>query len=406
MILKKVWYYIIGYLEVTVLGIAVEKFLNLALQENILIWDVKKYPRGLKVKIGVKDFAKVRKVVKNSGCRVKIVRKRGLPFYVKKLKERKLLTGGIIFTLVVLSYLSSYIWFIDITGNDRVNDEEIHEILAKHDLQQGVKRSAVDIHEIEDDIIATHDEILWAGINIRGTRAEVNINEKEEEPEQIEGPSNIIAKTDAYIVDTMVYSGYPAVEPGDAVRKDDVLIYGRVVPSGTELGELEEEELTEYPGTQARGIVKGRVHYKGYSEKGLTEVKKERTGDKFTRYGLYFNGETRYLDLKEIPYVEYDKKKTMRKLSLNYPPWEIALIREELYEISSQEIHLDRSEAKELAKKEAYDEAQDKIEDIKDQDIEIIGVDYRELDNQDEDVVQIKAVLSVEKNIGEEIEVE
>ncbi len=38
--------------------------------------------------------------------------------------------------------------------------------------------------DIESEIIAVFDEILWVGIDLRGTRATVKVVEKEEEPKK------------------------------------------------------------------------------------------------------------------------------------------------------------------------------------------------------------------------------
>ncbi|WP_158212424.1 sporulation protein YqfD [Natranaerobius trueperi] len=411
MIFKKVWYYIIGYLEVTVIGTTVEKFINLTTQNNILIWDIKKYPRGLKLKISISDFHKLRHIIRKTNCRVKIVEKKGIPILKKKLRKRKVLVGGIVVAIVVLIYLSSFVWFIEIVGNERVSDEEIIETLEESGVAPGTKKSEFEAHEIENIVVNQHDEIIFVGIRVKGMKVQIEIVEKEEQPEEFEGPTNIVSDREAYITNILVFSGFPAVEPGDVVKEDDVLIYGRTVSDQVLEERIFEDEdkaiaeiLDEFPQTQAQGVVKGKVHQKGYGESELVYEKRERTGEKITQYGYYFNGETNYLDLKEPSYVEYDKKKTLRKLNIDSLGWEIGLVRKEYYEVEVSQGERSNSEAKELAKEKAYEQAKKTYRDG--DNTEIVDVHFEELKIEKDQLVRIRAILSVERNIGKEVKLQ
>ncbi len=405
MALTNLWYYIIGYLEITIMGVAVERFINLALRENILIWDIKKYRGGMKAKVRARDFARLRSFLKNTGCRVKIVNKQGLPFLFHKMKTRKSLTLGLFITLVVLIYLSTFIWFVDIAGNERVSSGEIEQIIKDHGLQPGVRRTDVDPVNIENDLKAEYDEIMWAGVELTGTRALIKVVEKEPEPKIPQGPTNVVATRHAYIVDTMVFSGYPAVETGDTVRPGDILVHGRIVPADMERGEDDEWDLSEYPKTQAKGFVKGKIHYSGVGEIPVKDEVSSQTGEKYTRYGIYLEGETRFLDLKDIPFVEYDKRKTVRKLSLPVSDRQLGFITEQFYELETKSVKRDKERAQKIAQEKAIQEALAKARDD-DEVANITDKFYRSVETDDDNMVSVQAIISVETDIGKEIEME
>ena len=91
MFIKIIFNYIIGYIRISIEGYYIERFINICGNEKITIWNLKRNKNvKLELNIGIKDLKKVAKIAKQTKCKLKITRKRGLPFVFNKYKKRKL----------------------------------------------------------------------------------------------------------------------------------------------------------------------------------------------------------------------------------------------------------------------------------------------------------------------------
>ena len=85
MFFKILIYYILGYVNISVEGYFIERFINICISKNILLWNLKRKKSSfLYTNIGIKDFKKIKQIAKTTKCRVKIESKKGLPFLLHK----------------------------------------------------------------------------------------------------------------------------------------------------------------------------------------------------------------------------------------------------------------------------------------------------------------------------------
>ena len=64
--------------------------------------------------MSIKNFKKTHKVHKKSGCRLRIAKKHGLPFFLHKHRKRKALVFGIAVFFGIIFFLSRFVWIIEI----------------------------------------------------------------------------------------------------------------------------------------------------------------------------------------------------------------------------------------------------------------------------------------------------
>ena len=90
MLIKILLRYIFGYIRVTVEGYYIERFINICTTNKILIWNLKR-EKGVKLhlNIGIQDFYRAIEISKKVKCRMKIEKKRGIPFIINKYRKRK-----------------------------------------------------------------------------------------------------------------------------------------------------------------------------------------------------------------------------------------------------------------------------------------------------------------------------
>ena len=193
----KIWNYLKGYVIIKIEGLTLERFLNLAATQNIYLWDIKRIDYTLlEMKVSIEGFRELKNIVKKVGCHVEIIEKKGLPFIFYKFKNRKMLGAGILVFLVLVIYLSSIIWDIQITGNDRINTEDIIKVLEKENIKSGIIKYKIDKDYIKEILLNEFDNFSHVLVEIKGTRLMVEVKEQELPPEQIASsvPCNIIAK--------------------------------------------------------------------------------------------------------------------------------------------------------------------------------------------------------------------
>ena len=115
MLIKILFNYIIGYIRISVEGYYIERFINICRNNKIVIWNLKRDKNvKLELNIGIRDLKKLRKIAKQTKCKIKILRKKGLPFLSNKYKKRKIFGILLLLLVILLAVSSNFIWNIDV----------------------------------------------------------------------------------------------------------------------------------------------------------------------------------------------------------------------------------------------------------------------------------------------------
>lgn len=219
---------LLGYVEFQATGGFPERFLNLCNINGITLWNV--LNDGVKVKActSIKAYRNIRKPAHKSGMKVKITRKRGLPFFVKYNKARVGVLIGAFVSVVLLFLSSCVLWDVEVTGNTKIKNEELLESLSGYDVRVGSVKSEIDTKSVESQLLKEYPELSWASINIFGMKAVLEVKENKDMPEIIDDniPMNIVAKKDGRIILVNGYSGTNVVKEKDVVLSGDLLISG------------------------------------------------------------------------------------------------------------------------------------------------------------------------------------
>ena len=187
MILKRIKNFCLGYLVIEIEGFIIERLFNMCAKEKIRLWGTKRKNKiAVTTKMSIDDFRQIRKIAKETNSRVKIKKKRGIIFEIKKYKNRKVFI--FLFFMLVLSIfaLSNFIWNIEITGNEQISKKELIEVLNKNGLKQGSLKMKIDSKKIIEKIRLENEKISWIGIDIKGTNAKITISEATEKPEIVD----------------------------------------------------------------------------------------------------------------------------------------------------------------------------------------------------------------------------
>ncbi len=378
--------YILGYVTIEVEGYFIERFINICNNQKIFLWNMKrKHSTIIRINIGIKDFKKIKQIAKKTKCRVKIQKKKGIPFILHKYKKRKIFALFFAFLIVAVITLSNFIWNIEVTGNEKISSEEIIKDLAESNFKVGTSKVNLNTKTIIDKLRLKRSDLAWIGIEIKGTNAVIKVVEADLKPDIIKEDEycNIVATKDAMIVKINAQNGTAVVHDGDLVTKGTVLIQGWL-----------EGQYTGIRYVHATGEVQAKVWHSQKVKVPLKQTKKVQTGKEENKYSVKINNFEINL-LKGVPkFQNYDTIETSKKLKLFsdfYLPIEI---NKRIYqEYENQEFTYTVEEAKQIAIEQADKNLE---EQIKEKQI----VNKKINTEQVEANVEVEVIYEVLENIG------
>lgn len=215
-----------GYVIFSASGSFPERLINLLNRYGINYWDL--FPNGKSYtgKMLLSDYKGIRSIAKKSEVRLKCKKRVGFPFLVKKYKRRKGIAAGVVLALILMVFLSQFVWDVKINGSERLSGAEINSVLADYGLKAGALKSSLDFEAIERKLVLKMPEIRWVSINALNSIAEVEIKEKLVKPKLKKGkyPCNLVASEDGVITDIMVVQGTCKVKRKSAVSAGQILV--------------------------------------------------------------------------------------------------------------------------------------------------------------------------------------
>ena len=334
MLAIKIWNYFKGYVIIRVEGLTLERLLNLAVNHDIYLWDVKRINNiVLEMKSTTRGFKELKKVVKKVGCRVEIAEKTGFPFLLMKLRERKMWVAGFLLFWTIIFFLSSIIWKIDIIGNEQTPREEIISLLKTNNISTGKIKYSLDKENIKDILLDKYGYFSFVSVSIKGTKLTIEVKEQDLPPEMVDKnyPCHVVAKKKGVIVKVVPKNGKAVVEKGKVVNPGELLITGIITSEfgGESLlvhAEGEVLALTRYSSIIREPIVKNEEKYTGktFTQKGI------KIGDR----GIQFmKGDIPFENYKE--FVEEKSLINLEKYDIDFP---IKIVNYEYREVELREV--------------------------------------------------------------------
>ena len=217
-----------GYVDFEIIGRFPERFINLALKNGIGVFDVFPYKNGLKASVVVSDYRFIRPVARRAGVRLSIIKKYGLPFKIHRHRQRYGLVIGAVLFVLIISLMQNFLWEIEINGIKTLSETDVKKSLESAGVYEGVFKGSVDIHKIERELQLEYEKIGWMSVNLVGTRAEIEIKEKDSVPkkEYTSVYNNVFSDKDGVIKSISVRRGTALVKSGSAVSEGQLLVVG------------------------------------------------------------------------------------------------------------------------------------------------------------------------------------
>ena len=359
----KILRYLIGYVSFTATGSSIERFINMIARSGITIWDIKNFKlseqnddstkvrankkrcsssRGTSAKIIASDYKLLRPIAKKSNLRLKVEKKCGIPFIIKKYKKRLGIFIGMIVLVATVYMLSLYIWGVNIEGNVELSEEQIKTVVSDLGLKPGVLKKYVNVREIEHNTMINFDNLAWVSVNIEGCFATVSVNESLKPPTIVpkDQPCNIKANQSGQIIRMEVYKGSSEVKNGDAVVKGQLLVSGIV-----------EDTFGGHSIHHASAKAIAATKHDIQEKVELRSVVQKPTGKKVSKKRLHILGLDIPITLQRNPEGIYTSSAKTDILKICNVPLPISIYTEEFCEQTEEIKVLSDEEAKQTAEK-------------------------------------------------------
>lgn len=378
MFIPTVFFYLKGYLVITVTGNFTERFINVCTTQNILLWDITRISnKTIRCKISVRAFKMLPKITYNTDVNVKINARHGFPFLLKQYSHRKILPVGIFVLIIFVVVANQFVWDIEVRGNETVKTADILAVLEEEGLKCGVPKSKIDQRTLKNQAMLKLPSLSWLWVDKHGSKIIVDVRERVPVPE-IFNPDdycNIVAAKDAVIDSLIVRNGIPVVNIGDTVFKDTVLVTGKIP------GLLKSE--IRY--VQSDAQIYARVWYEKTSRFSRVSTVRTQTGSKKKQFTVKVFGKDIPLFHSGIPPFENnDVTENKHELSMFGRYMGVTLISREYKEVVlSEELHTEASVAArgaQILKKQIDDETLPNSEPIS------VSDSYRAIDESNVEV--------------------
>lgn len=391
MFVQPILNYFTGYVKIKVEGLFLERFINICVSKKILLMDIKREKSTIMyANVGIADYKKLKQVARKTKSKIKIQRKKGLPFTIKKYRKRKIF--GILFVVIIalLIVSSNYIWNIEISGNVKITNQEILQSLEESGLKVGLSKNDIDTNAVISKIRLDREDIAWIGITVKGTNAIVKIKEAAKAPEVIDENKfcNIVANKTGMITKINVQNGTANVKEGDIVEEGDILVNGYL-----------EGKYTGTRYVHGAATVEAKIWYTKKEKAMLKQQIPVQTGNEEKKYSIKFKKNQINLFKTLSKFEKYDTINENKKIILFsnfYLPIEVVKITNKEYVL--QDVTYTNEEQTQILTEKLKKELLEEIGEQKN----IVNVNVNTY-SQDE-AVEVEVTYEVLENIGVEQE--
>jgi len=337
-----------GYVLVEVRGRGLEQLINRMIQQRMYVRDIRYTAEDrAEMNVVVGDFFRMRPLLKETGCRIHVVKRFGLPFLLDKLEKRKFFVVGLAGFIVGLYLLTSLVWQVRVEGNERISTDAVLQAARSEGVYKlQWKFRLPDEEQLARKLQSRLPGTAWIGVEMRGTHVVIKLVEATvPETKPLLSPRNLVAAKSGLVTKIIAEKGRPVVRPNTYVRQGDVLISGV-------LGDEQNSQTVV-----ASGEVRGIVWYAPKIEVPLTLQYKVYTGEQKKRFYLVFGNRalqvTGYGKLAFEQFEAIQERKALQWRNYRLP---LGWISEKVLETRMAEQPLDPAEARAIGLERAKSE--------------------------------------------------
>ncbi|SDW88330.1 sporulation protein YqfD [Paenibacillus sp. CF384] len=327
-----------GFVSIRVRGGAIEKMVNAALAKGLQLWSIRHTnDRELVCYLQVNDFFRLRPILKETGCRIHVTSRQGLPFWLLRVRRRVFFAAGLVLFFVGMYLLSSLVWSIDVKGNDRLSEEQILQVAKQEGLYPFQWSFRLDDASVLSKRLAQQlPGAAWVGVEKRGTRITIQVVETSiPSPKVAQNPRHLVASTDAVVTKILAETGKPVVKRNMRVKQGDILISGLLGDENNSASVV------------AKGVVKGVVWHEYDIVSPLERKMKVYTGEKkIVWYAVVAGRALKVSGFGKPPFAMYESIKQEEKAAWRTMNLPFGRLKETIMEVRMEHQTVGVEEAK------------------------------------------------------------
>ena len=165
----RLWLLACGQVRVRVTGASLTRFLNLCAAQGITLRQMDRTAwNELHATLSIRDFRTLRRHMGRTGCRVHILRKRGLPFLAARLRPRTALWGGAVFAAALCWLLGTHVWAIQTEIAPAIDETAVMQQLSEMGVRIGMPIKKLNTRQIRWKMMQLQPNITFFSLNLRG----------------------------------------------------------------------------------------------------------------------------------------------------------------------------------------------------------------------------------------------
>ena len=208
-----------------------ERLFNLCAAYDIPFWDVKwRTENAFALRTTRWGYFRLKSVTKELDIRLTVGREKGAPVLLRRFCRRYVLLGAAAVFFLLLWWGNTYIWDIEVHGNDTVPTEQILRALEKQGVKVGTRALSVDQETLRNHILLELKDVSWLAVNVSGCTAHVQVVERRRPPKLLRDSEkcNVVAAKDGLVTRVEALDGRAEVIRGSTVTQGQLLISGVV----------------------------------------------------------------------------------------------------------------------------------------------------------------------------------
>lgn len=301
----------LGAVRIVVTGSNVTRFLNLCTAHQIQLYHLRYVDVcTLHASLSVGDFKRLRWYMGRTGCKVHILQRFGLRFWVHKLRGRTLLWVGGVLMMALFFVLNNFLWVIDIRAEAGIPVDALRQQLERMGVHAGTWIGDLDEERMRLSLLQQFDELAVLSVARFGNSLTIEAYYREPTPPLLDDDAitGMAALCDGFITSQTVTGGTALFAVGDAVHKGELLITAVMTPT---------QESASYFYGHGMGEIYATTWHEQTAVQPATRQQKTYTGQSTTQYALVIGNFRLNLYIGSgIPIATCDKIVTKERLSI------------------------------------------------------------------------------------------
>ena len=215
-----------GYVEMEVWNDEEKWLLKKMVADKVSLWDIQQNQSSYSLHVLLPDLHLALEVARSMHFKLRFSEKKGLPFWLAHAQKLKVFLLGGVFFVLSLYMLSSFIWHVEISGTNEI--EEVENSLKKLNIYPGsLLFRVMEQDDVQLALLEQLPKISWVGVKIQGTSVFVRIIPRIAPAEKkANHPQSIVAAVPGVVAAVLANNGKVMVKQGEYVPPGTVLISG------------------------------------------------------------------------------------------------------------------------------------------------------------------------------------